>query len=164
MLATRGIVISDRRRVQILKFLKAWAVVQGDDELFPEHMHNSLIHIVYQTKEDQDVITEILEQEVPTADRVFNDAKRAAAGIMAEYTNNAHKFKAKGLGDFNEFIMNIRKYHKDMQTVRDKVGEILDGSRFQMSVSTRSAGVKLQQNLQNHCDTLARALSDIAPD
>lgn len=164
MLATRGIVISDRRRVQILKFLKAWAVVQGDDELFPEHMHNSLIHIVYQTKEDQDVITEILEQEVPTADRVFNDAKRAAAGIMAEYTNNAHKFKAKGLGDFNEFVMNIRKYHKDMQTVRDKVGEILDGSRFQMSVSTRSAGVKLQQNLQNHCDTLARALSDIAPD
>lgn len=164
MLASRNITISDRRRVQILKFLKAWAVVQGDDALHPEHMHNSIVHIVYQSKEDQDVIIEVLEQEVPTADRVFNDAKRAAAGIMAEYANHSHKYKAKGLGDLNEYVINLRKYHKDMQTVRDKVGEILDGSRFQMSISTRAAGVKLQQNLQNHCDTLARALSDITAD
>lgn len=164
MLATRNISISDRRRVQILKFLKAWAVVQGDDELFPEHMHNSLIHIVYQTKEDQEIIAEVLEQEVPTADRVFNDAKRAAAGIMAEYTSHSHKYKAKGLGELNDFVVNLRKYHKDMQTVRDKVGEILDGSRFQMTIKTRSNGVKLQQNLQNHCDTLARALSELTPD
>jgi MoxR-like ATPase len=164
MLATRNIVISDRRRVQILKFLKAWALVQGDDQLFPEHMHNSLIHIVYQTKEDQDIIEEVLEQEVPTADRVFKDAKRAAAGIMAEYTNHAHKHKAKGLGDLNDYVVNLRKYHKDMQTVRDKVGEILDGTRYQMSIGARSTGVKLQQNLQNHCDTLARALSELASD
>ncbi|MGA1670707.1 MAG: AAA family ATPase, partial [Candidatus Nanopelagicaceae bacterium] len=39
LLATRGITISDRRRVQILKFLRGWAVVQGDEELFPEHLH-----------------------------------------------------------------------------------------------------------------------------
>lgn len=164
MLASRNIVVSDRRRVQILKFLKAWALVQGDDELYPEHLHNSIVHIVYQTKEDQDVIIEVLEQEIPTADRVFNDAKRAAAGIMAEYSSHSHKYKAKGLGDLNDFVVNLRKYHKDMQTVRDKVGEILDGTRFRMSVSTRAAGVKLQQNLQNHCDTLARAISEITSD
>jgi len=162
MLASRNITISDRRRVQILKFLKAWALVQGDDELYAEHLHNSLIHIVYQTREDQDTIKEVLEQEIPTADRVFNDAKRAAAGIMAEYTAHSHKYKAKGLGDLNDFVVNLRKYHKDMQTVRDKVGEILDGTRFRMSVTTRASGVKLQQNLQNHCDTLARAISDIS--
>lgn len=162
MLASRNITISDRRRVQILKFLKAWALVQGDDELYAEHLHNSLIHIVYQTREDQDTIKEVLEQEIPTADRVFNDAKRAAAGIMAEYTAHAHKYKAKGLGDLNDFVVNLRKYHKDMQTVRDKVGEILDGTRFRMSVTTRASGVKLQQNLQNHCDTLARAISEIS--
>lgn len=164
MLASRNIVVSDRRRVQILKFLKAWALVQGDDELYPEHLHNSIVHIVYQSKEDQDVIIEVLEQEIPTADRVFNDAKRAAAGIMAEYSSHSHKYKAKGLGDLNDFVVNLRKYHKDMQTVRDKVGEILDGTRFRMSVSTRAAGVKLQQNLQSHCDTLARAISEITSD
>lgn len=162
MLASRSITISDRRRIQILKFLKAWALVQGDDELYPEHMHNSLVHIVYQTREDQEVINEVLEQEIPTADRVFNDAKRAAAGIMSEYTTHAHRYKAKGIGELNDFVINLRKYHKDMQTVRDKVGEILDGSRFRMSVTTRASGVKLQQNLQTHCDTLARAISDIS--
>jgi hypothetical protein len=162
MLANRNITISDRRRVQILKFLKAWALVQGDDELYAEHLHNSIVHIVYKTKEDQNIITEVLEQEIPTADRVFSDAKRAASGIMAEYTSHTHKYKARGLGDLNEFVMNLRKYHKDMQTVRDKVGEILDGTRFRMSVSTRSSGVKLQQTLQTHCDVLARAISDIS--
>lgn len=164
MLASRSITISDRRRVQILKFLKAWALVKGDDQLYPEHLHRSIVHIVYKTKEDQDVIEEVLDQEVPTADRVFKDAKRAAAGIMAEYTSQAHKQRSKGLSDLNEFVINVKKYHKDMQTVRDKVGEILDGSRYQMSIMTRSTGVKLQQNIQNHCDTLARALSEFSAD
>jgi hypothetical protein len=117
---------------------------------------------VYRTREDQEVIREVIEQEVPTAEQVFNDAKRAAAGIMAEYTSHTHRNKAKALHELNDFVVNLRKYHKDMQTVRDKVGEILDGTRFRMSVSTRAAGVKLQQNLQNHCDTLARAISEIS--
>jgi MoxR-like ATPase len=162
MLANRNIVISDRRRVQILKFLKAWALVQGDDKLFPEHMHNSLVHIVYQTREDQSVIQEVLEQEIPTADRVFSDAKRAAAGIMGEYASNSHRYQAKGLSDLNDYVVVLKKYYKDMMTVRNKVSEILDGSRYRMSVTSRSSGVKLQQMLQNHCDTLARAISDIS--
>jgi hypothetical protein len=162
MLSNRNIFISDRRRVQILKFLKAWALVQGDDMLYPEHMHNSLVHIVYQTKEDQEIIEEILEQEIPTADHIFNDAKRAAAGIMAEYTSHSHRFQAKGLGDLNDFVTLLRKYHKDMTTIRDKVNEILDGTRFRMSITSRSKGVKLQQNLQGHCNTITRAISDIS--
>jgi MoxR-like ATPase len=162
MLASRNITISDRRRIQILKFLKAWAVVQGDDELYPDHMYNSLVHIVYQTREDQEVINEVLEQEIPTAERVLNDAKRAAAGIMTEFNAQAHWYKAKDIRDLNDFVINLRKYYKDMLTVRDKVGEILDGTRFRMSVTTRSKGVKLQMNLQTHCDTLARAISEIS--
>lgn len=162
MLGSRAITISDRRRVQILKFLKAWALVQGDDELFAEHMHGSLVHIVYQTSEDQEVIKEVLEQEIPTADKVFADAKRAAAGIMAEYSTHSHRYKARGLGELNDFVVQLRKYAKDMTTVRDKVSELLDGSKLRMSASTRGAGVKLQQTLQSHCDTLARAIGDIS--
>ena len=162
MLSSRAITISDRRRVQILKFLKAWALVQGDDELYPEHMHGSLVHIVYQTTEDQEVIREVLEQEVPTADKVFADAKRAAAGIMSEYTTYSHRYKARGLNELNDFVVLLRKYSKDMATVRDKVSEILDGSKLRMSATTRAKGVKLQQTLQAHCDTLARSISDIS--
>lgn len=162
MLEQRGITISDRRRVQILRFLRAWAIVQGDDELVPEHMHNSLVHIVYTTAEDQAVIQEVLEQEVPTADKIFGDAKRAAAGIMAEYSAHAHKVRSKGLTELNDFVALIRKYHKDMNTVKEKVSEILDGTRLRMSVTTRASGVKLVQQLQNNCDTLARSVSDFS--
>lgn len=163
MLATRAIVISDRRRVQILKFLKAWAVVQGDEELYPEHMYNSMINIVYQTQEDQETITEVLEHVVPTANRMFADAKRAAAGIMTEYNVCSTKQRSKqGIAELNEFVGNLRKYHKDMQTVRDKVAEILDASKVRMNILARTQGVKLEQQLQGYLDTLAVAISDFS--
>lgn len=163
MLATRAIVISDRRRVQILKFLKAWAVVQGDEELYPEHMYNSMINIVYQTQEDQETITEVLEHVVPTANRMFADAKRAAAGIMTEYNVCSTKQKSKqGISELNEFVGNLRKYHKDMQTVRDKVAEILDASKVRMNILARTQGVRLEQQLQGYLDTLAVAISDFS--
>ena len=161
MLAQRSIFISDRRRVQILKFLKAWAVVQGDEELYAEHMHNSLVHIVYQNIDDQSVINEVLEQEIPTADRVFSDAKRAAAGIMSEFNARAVKH-GKSLEDLNNYVVSLRKYHRDMNTVREKVNEIMDGARFRMSITTRLKGVKLAQHLQHNCDALARTISEIS--
>jgi MoxR-like ATPase len=162
LLANRNITVSDRRRVQILKFLKAWTVVQGDDELFAEHMHNSMVHIIYQTEDDQATIREVLEQEVPTAEKIFSDAKRAAAGIMSEFTTYSHRYQGKGLGDLNEFVSMLRKYYKDMTTVKDKVSEILDSSRFRMPIATRSNGVKLVQALENNCDTLAKEISEIS--
>jgi MoxR-like ATPase len=161
MLSQRSITISDRRRVQILKFLRAWALVQGDEELYPEHMHNSLVHIVYNDLEDQSTIIEILEQEVPTAERLFADAKRAASGIMTEFSSLRTRQQQNNIGSLNDLVIHLRKYHKDMNTVRDKVDELLDGSRIRMSVAVRSKAVKLSQNLQNNCDTIAQALNEI---
>jgi len=161
MLSQRSITISDRRRVQILKFLRAWALVQGDEELYPEHMHNSLVHIVYNDLEDQSTIIEILEQEVPTAERLFADAKRAASGIMTEFSSLRTRQQQNNIGSLNDLVIHLLKYHKDMNTVRDKVDELLDGSRIRMSVAVRSKAVKLSQNLQNNCDTIAQALNEI---
>ena len=162
LLASRNITVSDRRRVQILKFLKAWAVVQGDDELYAEHMHDSLVHIVYQNEEDQGVIKEVLDQEIPTADKIFSDAKRAAAGIMSEFTTYSHRYQGKGLGDLNEFVGLLKKYYKDMVTVKEKVNEIIDSSRYRMSITSRSNGMKLIQALENNCDTLAKEISELS--
>lgn len=161
MLEQRSISISDRRRVQIIKFLKAWALVQGDDELSPEHMHNSIIHIVYQTEEDKDIICSVLEQEIPTAERILNDARRAATGIMAEYSAVHQKHQYNSVSDLNDFVIQVRKFHKDMSTVHEKVNEVLDGSKFKMSVNVRSNGVKLTRQLQTHCETLAKAINDL---
>jgi MoxR-like ATPase len=162
MLSGRGITISDRRRVQILKFLRAWAIVQGDEELVPEHMHNSLVHIVYRTSDDKDIIQEILNQLIPTADKIFADAKRAASGIMTEYTTATHtQLRGNRIADLNNFVIQLRKYHKDMQTVRDKVVEVIDGNKYRMTIATRQTGVKLQKQLESHCETLTVAISDI---
>jgi MoxR-like ATPase len=162
MLSGRGITISDRRRVQILKFLRAWAIVQGDEELVPEHMHNSLVYIVYRTSDDKDIIQEILNQLIPTADKIFADAKRAASGIMTEYTTATHtQLRGNRIADLNNFVIQLRKYHKDMQTVRDKIGEVIDGNKYRMTIATRQTGVKLQKQLESHCETLTVAISDI---
>jgi len=162
MLASRNITVSDRRRSQILKFLKAWAVVQGDDQLHPSHMHGSLIHIVYQDREDQEAIQEVLEQVIPTAEKTLNDAKRAAAGIMAEANAYSHKHRSNELRDLNEYVLHLRKWHKDITTVRDKATEVLDGGQYKVSASTRAAGVKIIQNIQSQCDSLAKAINEIS--
>jgi hypothetical protein len=124
-------------------------------------MHNSLVHIVYNDLEDQSTIIEILEQEVPTAERLFADAKRAASGIMTEFAALRSRQQQNSIGSLNDLVVHLRKYHKDMNTVRDKVDELLDGSRIRMSMAVRSRAVKLSQNLQNNCDTIAQALNEI---
>jgi MoxR-like ATPase len=162
MLGSRNITVSDRRRAQILKFLKAWAVVQGDDLLHPTHMHGSLMHIVYKEQDDQVVIQEVLEQVVPTAEKTLKDAKRAVAGIMAQANTHTHKFKSSELKELNEYVTQLRKWHKDVTTVRDKVSEVLDGGQYKISITTRESGVKIIQNIQSQCDLLAKAINEIS--
>lgn len=162
LLAQRGIVISDRRRVQILKFLRAWALVQGDDTVHPEHMHNSIVHIVYNSPDDQDVIKEVLDQEIPTAARLFGDAKRAASGVMAEFQSTVHRSRGQNLEGLNEYVVMLRKYHKDVGTIKAKVDEILTSDRLKIGASDRMNGVKLTQQLQNNLDTIAREISEVA--
>jgi len=162
LLAARGITISDRRRVQILKFLRAWALVQGSEELYPEHMHDSLIHIVYRTQEDQDVIKEVLEQAVPTAEKMFSDVKRAASGVMTQYQAYAHKAQSRALSELNELVVQYRAFHRDIQVLRDKTSEMLDSSNYRMTLPVRQVGMKLHQQLQSYTDTLAVAISDFS--
>ncbi len=157
-LASRGIVISDRRRVQILKFLRAWAVVQGDDTLYSEHMSGSLIHIAYTTADDQKAIEEVLELEVPSATRIFGDAKRAAEGIMAQYNTKANKAKSQNLDSLNEHSFNVKRYYKDMGVVLEKVNQILDqsgSSTMRLSLSQRTQGDKLTEQIQSYLERLA---------
>jgi len=162
LLTQRGIEISDRRRVQILKFLRAWAIVQGDDAVYPEHMHNSIVHIVYNTPDDQEVIREVLNQEIPTADRLFADAKRAAAAVMVEFQAVVHRGQANDLQGLNEYIVMLRKFHKDVGTIKSKVDGILENDRLKFGMSTRMDGVKLTQQLQTNLDGIARAISEVS--
>lgn len=162
MLSSRGIRISDRRRVQIIKFLKAWAVVQGDDELYGEHMHNSLIHIVYRNEEDQSTIRECLMQVCPTAEKYFADAKRAASGIMTEFSANNVKLSGRSLADLNDYVVQCRRYRKDIMKIQQKVAEALDGDRYKMSVSVRQKGVQLNRQLEKYSESIAATIAEIS--
>jgi MoxR-like ATPase len=162
MLDARGIRISDRRRVQIIKFLKAWALVQGDDELYGEHMHNSLIHIVYRNEDDQSTIKECLMQVCPTAEKYFADAKRAASGIMTEFQANNVKLSGKSLSDLNDYVKQCRRYRSDIQKIQQKVNEALDGDRYKMSVSVRQKGVQLNRQLEKYSESIALTISEIS--
>lgn len=162
MLETRGLKISDRRRVQIIKFLKAWALVQGDDELYGEHMHNSLVHIVYRNEDDQATIRECLMQVCPTAEKYFADAKRAASGIMTEFQANAVKLSGRSLSDLNDYVKQCRRYRQDILKIQQKVTEALDGDRYKMSVSVRQKGVQLNRQLEKFSESIAHTIAEIS--
>lgn len=166
-LATRNITVSDRRRVQILRFLQAYALVQGDDTLLPEHCHNTLEHIAYTTPEDQEVIKEVIEQEVPSADRTLAVAKRAASAIMSEYQGLVNKQRAQGatLAALNELVVKLTTKHREIQALEAKVTEILDGGAgMRVGIQARERGMKLITSIQANGQTIARAISDLRQD
>ncbi len=163
LLSQHGIRISDRRRIQILKFLQAWAVVQGDEELVPEHLHGSIVHIVYRNDDDKATIQEVLEQEVPTADRLFKDAKRAAAGIMSEFTSTIASAKNNNtLSSLSDYVGRVQRMYRDMDTILAKINKILDANTLKISAKDRGSAIKLIQLLENNKSTLAKALADIS--
>ena len=104
----------------------------------------------------------VLEQVVPTAEKTLKDAKRAVAGIMSQANTYTHKFKSSELSELNEYVAQLRKWHKDVTTVRDKVSEVLDGGQYKISITTRESGVKIIQNIQSQCDLLAKAINEIS--
>ena len=162
LLASRGISISDRRRVQILRFMKAWALVQGDELIYAEHLHRSLIHIVYQTTEDIPVIKEVLDQAVPTAEKMITQVKRAHNGLMTEY-HAIHSANSKNLGDLNSIVSKLRKQHNDLLTLEEKLDNLLEANDCRITINARRDGVKLSQAIEQSKQMIAQSISDITP-
>jgi len=162
LLASRGITISDRRRVQILRFMKAWALVQGDELIYAEHLHRSLIHIVYQTTEDIPVIKEVLDQAVPTAEKMIAQVKRAHNGLMTEY-HAIHSANSKNLGDLNSIVSKLRKQHNDLLTLEEKLDNLLEANDCRITINARRDGVKLSQAIEQSKQMIAQSISDITP-
>lgn len=161
LLATRGITISDRRRVQILKFMRGWALVQGDEELFPEHLHRSLVHIVYQTTDDVQAIKDVLEQVVPTAEKLLESIKRAHNGILTEY-HAVHAQESKSVDDLNRLVGKLRKMHRDLDTLSNKLDSILESGQYRISANARQTATKLSQLIESSSQSVASSISNIS--
>jgi MoxR-like ATPase len=160
LLSSRGITISDRRRVQILKFMRGWALVQGDDTVYADHLHKPLVHIIYKNVDDISVIKEVLAQAIPTAEKMVADIKRAHTGLMTEHhTVNSQEFKA--IGDLNKLVSRLRKSHNDLSTLDQKLSSILESSEYRMSASTRQDATKLSQTLEQSKQMIAKSISEL---
>jgi hypothetical protein len=131
--------------------------------IFPEHLHGSLVHIVYQTEEDKSTIQEVVDQEVPSATKIFSDGKRAAAALMNDFMAERSKLANtdRGLGTLNNFVQNLERSYKDICVVYNKINEILDSNRIKLTAAERSRGVKLLQQIDAHKQTMAFSLSEI---
>lgn len=160
LLSSRGICISDRRRVQILKFMRGWALVQGDDTVYAEHLHRPLIHIIYQNVDDIGVIREVLAQAIPTAEKMIADIKRAHGGLLTEH-HSIHSQECKAVGDLNRLVTKLRKSHNDLNTLDQKLSSILESSEYRISISTRQEATKLSQSLDQSKQMIAKAISDL---
>lgn len=162
LLANRGIIISDRRRVQILKFLRGWAIVQGDEKLYPEHMHRSLVHIVYRTEDDVQAIKDVLDQVVPSAEKLMESIKRAHSGLLTEFHATFREREMKSVSNLNEVVQRLRKMHKDLATLDEKLDGIMDSGQYRLSASARQSAVKISQGIATTSESVSHAISTLS--
>tara|TARA_X000001036_G_scaffold97350_1_gene90194 strand:- start:2559 stop:3740 length:1182 start_codon:yes stop_codon:yes gene_type:complete len=158
MLEGRGVFVSDRRRVQILKFLRGWAVVQGEDSLLPEYLHSTLPHIVYQTEEDVATIKEVVDQCVPTADKFLRSVQRASTGLMNEY-NSLRTKQIDRISELSIHVGKLKQLHNDLKTVAQKVEDTLDNDQMRFTATTRMKATKVCQEINHNVDQVAESIS-----
>lgn len=161
LLAARGIAISDRRRVQILKFMRGWALVQGDDRMYPEHLYGSFVHMVYQSPDDVSVIDEVLRQAVPTAEKLFGDIKRAMSGLMTKF-HSLHSRESKSIEDLSKFVGELKRLHTDLQKLSSSLTRIMEEGQYRISITQRSAATKLAQQIDSNLQVIAKSINEIA--
>jgi len=147
MLGSRGLVISDRRRVQILTFLRGWAIVQGEEEVIPEYLHDTLQHICYQTPDDISVIKEVVNQCVPTAEQFFNEAKRTLNGVMGQYQEEVSG-KPANVGDINRRVMSMKSILVDLENLQVRTSAALDSKTMRLSAAMRLKATKILTEIE----------------
>jgi len=160
LLHGRGIKISDRRRVQVLRFMKGWALVQGDDTLYAEHLHRSLVHIIYQRNDDIAVIKEVMEQAIPTAEKMISDIKRAHNALLTEY-HGLQSADCKQVSELNRLVGKLRKCHNDLGILDEKLTSILESSEYRIGIITRQDATKLSQKIDQTKQTVAHSISEL---
>lgn len=153
-LEVSGIYISDRRRVQIIQFLRGYAVVKGEEVLHPHILLETLPHILYQSEDDKEIIREQLDASIVTASRFVKENQNAANSIMHEfYSWNG---KARNISDTKEHLevaKNINKCLSDLNTIQRRLSEAMDDEELKVSEDVRLKMMK--QHTQNESDIKA---------
>ena len=164
MLESRGIHISDRRRVQILKFMRGWAVVQGEDQVHASMLHQTLRHILYTSPDQIEDINEVVKHVVPTAEEFITSVKRANQNLMRKFENiRAQNTGTATVSDLNEMLNEMNNLLKELKVLSAKAEEALDDGTLKFTAAARLKAVKLVRDLDTNVNTVTTAISRIKP-
>jgi MoxR-like ATPase len=164
LLKEEGIEVSDRRRVQILKFMQAWALVQGDDKVYPDHLPQPLPHIVYKTDEDQDTIKEVLRQAIPSGDTLLKDAQKAYDNLVKTFVGIQKSLKESNVTSvesLNESMVQLKRTHERATQMESHLERYLTGSDFRITATIRAKITSLMQNINTFKDSIANTLQSM---
>ncbi|MGR3279318.1 AAA family ATPase [Acaryochloris marina NIES-2412] len=80
-----GFVVSARRRVKLLQLVRCFAYVQGDDQVYLEHIHELLPQCCWKSKiEEIREIKKLIETTAPLAKNKLADIVKAAQGEVSK--------------------------------------------------------------------------------
>lgn len=160
MLESRGITVSDRRRVQILKFMKGWAVVQGETEVHASMLHQTLKHIIYTNPDEIEDINEVVKQVIPTAEEFMTSVKRASQNIMRKFESTKQNIKENpNLADLNRAVLEFHDILRELKTLNTKAEEALDDTKMRFSASGRLKATKIVRELDVNINTVTATIS-----
>lgn len=161
MLESRGIKVSDRRRVQILKFMKGWAVVQGETEVHASMLHQTLKHIIYTNPDEIEDINEVVKQVIPTAEEFMTSVKRASQNIMRRFESTKQNINERNpnLADLNKAVLEFHDILRELKTLNTKAEEALDDTKMRFSASGRLKATKIVRELDVNINTVTATIS-----
>lgn len=161
MLESRGITVSDRRRVQILKFMKGWAVVQGETEVHASMLHQTLKHIIYTNPDEIEDINEVVKQVIPTAEEFMTSVKRASQNIMRKFESTKQNINERNpnLADLNKAVLEFHDILRGLKTLNTKAEEALDDTKMRFSASGRLKATKIVRELDVNINTVTATIS-----
>ena len=159
-LEVSGIYISDRRRVQIVQFLRGYAVVKGETELHQHILLETLPHILYQSEDDKELIREQLDAAIVTGSRFVKENQHAANSIMHEFYN--WDAKARKISDTNmhmDVARNMSKCLSDLTTIQKRLSEAMDDEELKVTEEVRLKMMKQHTQNENDIKTIAKSLT-----
>ena len=161
MLESRGISVSDRRRVQILSFMKGWAVVQGETEVHAAMLHQTLKHIIYTNPDEIEDIDEVVKQVVPTAEEFMAGVKRAAQNTMRRFesTKQSINDRTASVGDLNRAVTEFGDMLRELKVLNQKAEEELDNGNLKSTAAARLKFTKIIRELDVNISTITTTIS-----
>jgi MoxR-like ATPase len=129
-LEKEGFVISDRKIQKLLHFAKAYAFVQGDDEVYVDHLHEFMPDCIWKLKEDERVtIHRILQQAIPSINQRIQqllDALRAdysqvvAAGMAYDHNPDTNSEQ--------NLIKAVKTATNNLNNIRNKIEKAIEAN------------------------------------